>query len=154
MGGWYRDFQRNYQSCRNRSATGNRIAGGYGFVKGGISFARSSWQMGTKIAGKTGKVARKELQYVAGEGMQLCQQNRNIKITQLEGKLSEWLGPETKMIKNQAGDPVFLSNNTERRIRFDFNNPHGDRPHMHIEIKINSKWKEATSQHRIYPIVD
>ncbi len=58
------------------------------------------------------------------------------------------------MIENKAGDSVFLSNDTTRRVRFDFNNPHGDRPHMHIEKKINSKWKDATSQHRIYPFED
>lgn len=55
------------------------------------------------------------------------------------------------MIKNKAGDPVFISKNETRRVRFDFNNPPGDKPHMHIETKINSKWKDASSQHRIYP---
>jgi len=86
--------------------------------------------------------------------MQLGKQSPNNKISHLEGKLSEFLGKESKMIRNRAGDPVFLSKDMERRVRFDFKNPHGDIPHMHIEKKINCKWKDATSKHRIYPYMD
>lgn len=89
---------------------------------------------------------------IAKSEIQFAKQNPFHKTSQLERKLSEWLGKETTMIKNKAGDPVFLSKDMERRIRFDFNNPHGDRPHMHIEKKINSKWKDATNEHRIYPL--
>lgn len=102
-------------------------------------------------ARSTGKVIVKEIGCVAKQGMQFSKHNPSHKISQVEAKISEWLGKETKMIKNKSGDPVFMSNDTTRRLRFDFNNPHGDIPHIHIEQKINSKWKDATRQHRIYP---
>ncbi len=70
---------------------------------------------------------------------------------QIEIELSAWLGDEVKMIKNKSADPVFLSKDGQRRIRFDFNNPHGDKVHLHIEEKLDGKWQDATSQHRIYP---
>jgi len=81
--------------------------------------------------------------------MQLCKQNPSNKISQIEGKLSEWLGKETKMFKNKAGDSVFISNDTTRKVRFDFlrPNPHNN-PHMHIEELIKGEWKGP----RIYPI--
>ena len=61
-----------YQTSRNCSRicleASAVVAGGYGLVKGGISFARSSCQMGTKFAGNAGKIARKELQYAVSSG--------------------------------------------------------------------------------------
>lgn len=38
-----------------------------------------------------------------------------------------------------------------RRVRFDFNNPHGDKVHLHFENKLGDRWKDASSKHRIYP---
>ena len=70
---------------------------------------------------------------------------------QLEKQISDWLGEGTHLMRNKAGDPVFLSKDGLRRIRFDFNNPHGDKLHLHIEHKIGGKWEDASSQHRIYP---
>jgi hypothetical protein len=45
------------------------------------------------------------------------------------------------MVRNKAGDSVFISKDNVRR-RFDFNNTHGDQVHMHIEVKIK-KWGQA-----------
>jgi hypothetical protein len=47
--------------------------------------------------------------------MQLCKQNPSHKISQLEGKISKWLGKETQMIKNRAGDSVFISKDNTRK---------------------------------------
>ncbi len=70
-------------------------------------------------------------------------------IVQLEKRISEWLGEGTKFIKNEAGDPVFLSKDGKRCIRFDFNNtkPHNN-PHVHVEIKVDGKWVKSG---QIYP---
>jgi hypothetical protein len=55
------------------------------------------------------------------------------------------------MFKNKAGDPIFISKDGTRRVRFDFNNSHGIDKHMHIEHKPNTKWKDITKQHWIFP---
>ncbi|MGE0197879.1 MAG: hypothetical protein AB7N99_06870 [Simkaniaceae bacterium] len=71
-------------------------------------------------------------------------------IAKLEGRISNWLGEETRLIRNPEGDLVFLSKDGTRRVRFDFNRtrPH-DNPHCHVEIKINGKWDKSGP---IYPI--
>ena len=85
---------------------------------------------------------------MAKEGVKLGTQNPGHKISQIEGKLSEWLGKETGMIKNKAGDTVFLSKDGAKKVRFDFlrPNPHNN-PHMHMEEFINHEWHGP----RIYP---
>jgi hypothetical protein len=56
------------------------------------------------------------------------------------------------MIINPKGDPIFLSKDKTRKVRFDLTEPsYGDKPHMHLEVKVNNDWKDATNQHRIYP---
>ncbi len=50
-------------------------------------------------------------------------QGTSHKILKLEEKISAWIGKDSKMIKNQSGDLVFLSKDGQRRVRFDFNNP-------------------------------
>lgn len=79
--------------------------------------------------------------------MRLGKQNSG-RISQIEGKVSEWLGSESRLIKNKAGDVVLLSKDMERRVRFDFirPNPHNN-PHMYIEELIKGEWKGP----RIYP---
>ena len=106
------------------------------------------------FAQATQKTAQVAEQHIINKGMTCGKQVCNPKVAELEGKLSGWLGKESKMITNKAGDPIFLSKDAKKRIRFDFNNPHGDKMHMHLETKINSKWKDATPQHRIYPFKD
>ena len=69
----------------------------------------------------------------------------------LENRVSNWLGDGTRLIKNKAGDPIFLSQDNLRRVRFDFNNSHGDKMHLHFEKRTNIKWIDASSKHRIYP---
>ncbi len=70
-------------------------------------------------------------------------------VIQLEKRIAEWLGEGAKFIKNEAGDPVFLSKDGLRCVRFDFNNtmPHNN-PHAHIEFKVNGKWIKSG---QIYP---
>jgi len=74
----------------------------------------------------------------------------NFKIKHLEKEISDWLGAETKMIINPKGDPIFLSKDGKRKVRFDFNwtAPH-ENPHLHIEHLLNDEWQEIS---RIYPI--
>ncbi len=71
-------------------------------------------------------------------------------IVRLEKRISEWLGGGAKFIRNEAGDPVFLSKDGLRCVRFDFNKtkPH-NHPHAHIEIKVDGKWVKSG---QIYPI--
>ncbi|MDN3505884.1 MAG: hypothetical protein P0S96_01490 [Simkaniaceae bacterium] len=71
-------------------------------------------------------------------------------IAKLEKRVSSWLGKETKLIHNKAGDPVFLSEDGLRRVRFDFKRPHPhESPHLHFEHLVKGEWEEIS---RIYPI--
>jgi tetratricopeptide (TPR) repeat protein len=71
-------------------------------------------------------------------------------VVRLEKQISEWLGEGTQLIRNKAEDPIFLSKDGLRKVRFDFNRsaPH-ENPHMHIEQLVNGEWKEIS---RVYPI--
>ena len=71
------------------------------------------------------------------------------KIQKLEKDISSWLGSETKLIKNKYNDPVFLSKDGTRRVRFDLNHssPHKN-PHGHVEQFSNGKWNKSGP---IYP---
>lgn len=63
-----------------------------------------------------------------------------------------WLGKDYKVITNKAGDNIFMSKDGLRKMRFDIKNPHGDAPHIHLEIFKNGKWTDAIpGNHRIYP---
>ena len=46
---------------------------------------------------------------------------------------------------NPDGDPIFLSKNGLRKLRFDINDPHGYSPHGHLEIynPFTRRWEEA-----------
>jgi hypothetical protein len=63
-----------------------------------------------------------------------------------------WLGEDCRMITKDAGDIILISKDGLRKLRFDIKNPHGDVPHIHIEMLKNGKWKNALSDvHRLYP---
>lgn len=64
--------------------------------------------------------------------------------------ISDFLGEGAKLKKNKSGDPVFINKDNTKRVRFDVKNPHGDKPHGHVEIKVGKRWKDATGEHRIY----
>lgn len=71
------------------------------------------------------------------------------KIMKLQGQISEWLGEQVQCIRNKAGDPIFVSQNGTKKVRFDFNKPHPhENPHVHFEELIEGEWKEIT---RVYP---
>lgn len=79
----------------------------------------------------------------------------SVEVVQLEKKLSEWLGEGTKLLRNEAGDPILLSKDGLRKVRFDFKNPEPHEfPHMHLEQKINNKWEDVVGSEgipQIYP---
>ncbi|MFA6119203.1 MAG: hypothetical protein WCT85_06030 [Parachlamydiales bacterium] len=79
-----------------------------------------------------------------------CPEKNNI-VDEVAIQLKQWLQEDYTVITNKAGDKVFLSKDGLRKIRYDFENPHGDIPHMHIQEKINGKWVDASDSHRIYP---
>ena len=74
------------------------------------------------------------------------------------GQVMQWtensLGKDARAITNKAGDKVFTNVENTKRVRFDVNNPHGDKPHVHIESKQGGRWQDYTDKHRIYPIVE
>jgi len=75
----------------------------------------------------------------------------NEKVSQANRTVQEYLGKDYKIMTNNQGDKIFLSNDGNRKVRFDYKYSHGDKQHVHIEEKdISGKWKDATSQHRIY----
>ncbi|NGX37908.1 MAG: hypothetical protein K1000chlam2_01076 [Chlamydiae bacterium] len=70
-------------------------------------------------------------------------------VVRLEKKISEWLGDSTRLIRNQAEDPIFLSKDGLRKVRFDFNRPTPhESPHLHFEYFVDGEWQEIS---RIYP---
>jgi hypothetical protein len=76
--------------------------------------------------------------------------NKIRNVFQLEKQLSEWLGEGSKLVRNNAGDPVFLSKDGLRRVRFDFNKPKPhENPHAHVEFNIGDDRWEGYGQ--IYP---
>lgn len=47
---------------------------------------------------------------------------------------------------NTSDDLIILSKDGNRKIRFDINNPSPhNNPHVHIEKKVNGKWKTERS---------
>ena len=45
-----------------------------------------------------------------------------------------------------------MSQDGLRKLRLDIIYPHGDAPHIHLEIFKNGKWRDALKgSHRIYP---
>ena len=66
------------------------------------------------------------------------------KIGQIADSVSEWLGEGARVVKNDAGDYLFLSKDGTRRIRFDINRPYPHQsPHGHIEELVGSKWVKS-----------
>lgn len=77
-------------------------------------------------------------------------QHHSERISNLEKRISEWIGNNSKMIQNDSGDLIFISKDGSRKIRFDFNNPSPhNNPHCHIEQLIDGKWNKSG---QIYPI--
>ena len=71
-------------------------------------------------------------------------------VVQIEKQISGWLGDGTRLIKNKAGDSVFISKDGLRKVRFDFNRPAPhESPHLHLEHLVNGEWQEIS---RVYPI--
>ncbi len=70
-------------------------------------------------------------------------------VVQLEKRISGWLGEGTRLIRNEAGDSIFVSKDGLRRVRFDFNRPYPhNNPHAHVEYKVGVDWEEFG---QIYP---
>ena len=67
-------------------------------------------------------------------------------------KIEEWLGDDYDTITNKDGDKIFVSKDNKKKVRFDIENSHGDKPHAHLEEKVNDEWQDADKQHRIYPL--
>jgi RHS repeat-associated protein len=72
---------------------------------------------------------------------------RNV-IQALGNEIKQFLGDDSRMIVNEAGDKIFVSQNGLRRVQFHFNKtfPH-DSPHVHIDVKVGGTWKNT----RFYP---
>lgn len=95
-------------------------------------------------------VASAEQTFLLKSAVRLESSGKIAEIVSLEKQISKWLGEEAKFIQNEAGDPIFLSKDGTRCIRFDFNKttPHNN-PHAHVEIKADGKWMKSG---QIYPM--
>ena len=63
--------------------------------------------------------------------------------------VEDFLGGQGKIIKNADGDKILMRG--DKKIRFDIKDPHGDKPHFHLEQQTPSgKWKDAGPEHRYY----
>ena len=68
--------------------------------------------------------------------------------TRAARKISEWLGPGARSMRNSWDDLIAISRDGTRRVRFDINHPHAHlSPHSHVEVLVNGKWKSI----RVYP---
>ncbi len=87
------------------------------------------------------------------EATELTKKSVNKNIDNIKGQIKEYLGEDMKMGEKKNGsDKYFISEDGNRKIRFDIDNPHGDKPHMHIEQKAESgRWQDTMEEHRIYP---
>jgi RHS repeat-associated protein len=66
------------------------------------------------------------------------------KVDDVARNAAEWLGRDSRVIRNPAGDKVFVSKDGLRRIRFDINRPHPHQsPHMHVEEQVNGRWVKS-----------
>jgi hypothetical protein len=147
--------QWNTIPCDVRGELAGHAFGKYGadmIIPGALAKAAAKGMRGAQELGAISnslKTAKRTFLMESVAGMESSA--KIAEVVQLEQRVSGWLGEGTQFIRNKAGDPVFLSKDGLRRVRFDFKNPHGDRMHLHIEHKVVGKWKDASSQHRIYP---
>ena len=75
--------------------------------------------------------------------------NLSNKSSLAEKTINDYLGNFGMVIKNTDGDIIIMNN--YKKIRFDITNPHGDKPHFHIEHKNpQGKWEDAGEKHRYY----
>jgi hypothetical protein len=92
----------------------------------------------------------KRIETVTGQMVKKPEGFRSQKIKGLANDLSEWLGKESKLIYNDAYDPIFLSKDHTRRFRYDFHRPTPhENPHVHLDQVINGKWIKSG---QIYPV--
>jgi hypothetical protein len=68
----------------------------------------------------------------------------NANVSAATQKTAEWLGANTRVITNDKGDKIFLSEDGLRRVRFDINypDPHSS-PHGHVEELVNGSWQKS-----------
>lgn len=90
----------------------------------------------------------------AGRGIQVFQRWRLAResarrVADASNKISDWLGPGARAVKNDADDLVLLSKDGTRRVRFDVNRPYPHKnPHAHVDELVNGKWVKSG---QIYP---
>ncbi len=94
---------------------------------------------------------RQQATSLATQEVQTVVQNSTGTLQRAKELAQSWLGKGYRTITNKAGDKIYISKDGTRKIRFDMNNPGGDKQHMHLEVLKNGKWKDATDTHRIYP---
>lgn len=71
------------------------------------------------------------------------------KLDNAANAVEDFLGGPGKIIKNSDGDTILMRG--DKKIRFDIKDPHGDKPHFHLEKQTPSgKWKDAGPEHRYY----
>jgi hypothetical protein len=126
---------------------------GYGKVLGAIAktanTAYTIYQITRQGAtnGRMDQTAQKVSQFVDSFFAEI---GHTSNVQQLADLINQWLGNGTKMIKNKAGDPVFLSKDGLKRIRYDFQRPKPhNNPHMHVDEFIRGDWEKSG---QIYPI--
>lgn len=71
------------------------------------------------------------------------------KVNKVVKAVEDFLGGKGKVITNADGDMILMRG--DKKIRFDIKDPHGDRPHFHVQQQNSSgKWIDVGSEHRYY----
>ena len=70
-------------------------------------------------------------------------------VQKIANEVADWLGPNSKVITNDKGNKIFMSQDGLRKARFDI---YHDTPHMHFEVLVDKEWVAAIpGNSHIYP---
>ncbi|HLY68706.1 MAG TPA: hypothetical protein VKR53_03185, partial [Puia sp.] len=167
-------FRSARPAIENFADTGFMLAGGLGLAKGIMSAGRL-WYTTTRAAlsskqsqqsirlysRELGEVEKIQKYTLSKSGIRfyfpnkLVFQNTNRKkldtqkIDNAVKGIENFIGGKGKIITNADGDMILMGGN--KKIRFDIKDPHGFKPHFHLEHRTqNGKWIDASSEHRYY----
>lgn len=82
----------------------------------------------------------------------IAKQTKNFSLQKIDNavkSIDSFFEGKGKIITNADRDMVLIKSN--KKIRFDIKDPHGDKPHFHVEKKnLKDKWVDAGPEHRYY----
>lgn len=124
------------------------VARGYNAVTGGIVGAIATPAIGL-VSVTSRKFITKMFERHLFRQTSVIGKAINPQAQEMARVIEGYLGKNFKMIINPHGDPIFISVDNLRKIRFDAFDPHGYAPHGHIEYFNGKRWTDLTEVHLI-----